>query len=119
MPNDRSALGRAGEDAAAAFLTARGWQVLARNVRRREGEVDIVARRGSTLAFVEVKTRRTTAYGTPGEAVTYRKRSRIRGIAAAMLAEGITRASVVRFDVIEARPGRDGAFAIHHIEAAF
>lgn len=117
--NDRNALGRAGEDAAAAFLTHSGWTILARNVRRREGEVDIVARRGPTLAFVEVKTRRSAAYGTPAEAVTIRKQRRIRMLAAGLLAEGIGRAREIRFDVIEVRPCNDGCFAVRHIEDAF
>jgi len=119
--NDRNALGRAGEDAAASYLTSAGWRILARNVRRREGEVDIVARREDTLAFVEVKTRRSTAFGTPGEAVTIRKQRRIRMLAASLLAEGIGRAPLIRFDVIEARPCRcaPGCFTVNHIQDAF
>lgn len=119
--NDRNALGRAGEDAAASYLAATGWTVVARNVRRREGEVDIVARRDPVLAFIEVKTRRSSAYGSPGEAVTVRKQRRIRMLAGGLLSEGIGRAREVRFDVIEARPCgcSPGCFTINHIEDAF
>ena len=117
MPS-RSELGRRGEDLAAAFLERRGWRVLARNVRSREGEIDIVAARGGVVAFVEVKTRRTTAFGTPAEAVTVRKRLRIRGLAAAYLAGSVAGAREVRFDVVEVLCRRDGT-QINHIEAAF
>ncbi|MHB8512998.1 MAG: YraN family protein [Actinomycetota bacterium] len=119
MTNQRRALGEAGEQAAASYLTARGWRVVARNVRLREGEIDIVARRGDTLAFVEVKTRRSNKFGTPAEAVTHRKACRIRQLANAMLANGLGHAPQIRFDVIEARPVQDGSFSIAHIEAAF
>lgn len=119
--NDRNALGRAGEDAAAEFLTWFGWEILGRNIRRREGEVDIVARREGVLAFIEVKTRRSAVYGTPAEAVTIRKQRRIRTLAGILLAEGIGRAREIRFDVIEARPCpcSPGCMAINHIEGAF
>lgn len=118
MTTTRSDLGRAGEDAAAAFLTARGWRVLARNVRRREGEVDIVARRDQTLAFVEVKTRSSSRFGSPGEAVTVRKQRRIRMLAATLLGEGLDHAREIRFDVIEVVRSA-GALTLRHIEGAF
>jgi putative endonuclease len=114
----KSELGRRGEDLAAKFLERRGWRVVARNVRSREGEIDIVAAREGVVAFVEVKTRRTTAYGTPGEAVTFRKRLRIRGLAAQFLASSEARAREIRFDVVEVICRRDGT-RINHIEAAF
>lgn len=119
MPNRCGALGRAGEDAAAAFLQARGWDVVGRNVRVREGEIDLVARRAGTVAFVEVKTRRTRTFGTPAEAVTYRKRVKIRAVARAMLAAGVAGAREVRFDVIEVTAEPDGSLALRHIEGAF
>lgn len=118
MTITRCELGRLGEDAAASYLASRGWRVLARNVRRREGEVDIVARLGRTLAFVEVKTRSSSAYGTPAEAVTVRKQRRIRMLASAMLADGIGRAQNIRFDVIEVTR-RGPALTVRHIEDAF
>lgn len=67
---DRQALARFGEDLAARFLHRRGWEIYARNVRTPAGEIDIVARDGDTWVFVEVKTRRSTAWGWPEEAVT-------------------------------------------------
>ena len=84
----RSTLGRAGEDAAASYLVERGWRIVGRNVRcGRVGEIDIVATRAGVLAFVEVKTRRTDRFGTPGEAVTRPKQNRIRALARAYLAQ--------------------------------
>lgn len=70
-------LGRRGEDAATAFLTRRGWTVLARNWRCPGGELDIVAVDGAELVVVEVKTRTSDRFGHPFEAVDARKRARL------------------------------------------
>lgn len=70
-------LGRAGEDRAARHLRERGYEILDRNWRCPQGELDIVALRRGVLAFVEVKTRRTAAYGYPLEAVDVRKKRRL------------------------------------------
>jgi putative endonuclease len=114
----RARLGADGEEAAACFLAARGYVVLARNFRVREGEIDLIARRDRVLAFVEVKTRRGRAFGPPAEAVTRRKQARIRGLARRYLADTESHADIVRFDVVEVEP--DGAgFLVNHIEAAF
>ena len=83
----KDAVGRYGEDVAARHLTEAGLVVLERNWRCREGEIDIVARDGDVLVVCEVKTRRSTTYGTPLEAVTYRKAARQRVLAARWLAE--------------------------------
>lgn len=72
------ALGRAGEDLAVARIEAEGMVVIARNVRCRHGEIDIIARDGSTVVFVEVKTRRTMRQGSPLEAITPVKLRKIR-----------------------------------------
>src|SRR3954451_15768526 len=74
-------LGRRGEQAAADHLTELGWQILDRNWRCREGELDIVARDGTELVFVEVKTRSSLAFGAPAEAVDRVKAARIRQLA--------------------------------------
>lgn len=76
-------LGRAGEERAAQYLTRRGYTVLDRNWRCTQGEVDIVAVHGAHLAVIEVKTRRTAAYGHPFEAIDERKRRRLWGLAQA------------------------------------
>ena len=74
---DRIRLGKSGEDVACRELRRRGYAILARRYRTRIGEIDIVARDGETIVFVEVKTRTTTAFGAPGEAVGPRKQHKI------------------------------------------
>lgn len=117
MATARQELGRIGEDAAAAFLESCGYEILKRNVRRRDAEIDIIAGRQDVLAFVEVKTRRSSLYGEPAEAVTRRKQQKIRGLAMELLAGGM-HAPIVRFDVIEVRY-RDGVAVIRHMEGVF
>ena len=77
----RQALGGRGEDLAAAFLEDIGLVIIERNFRCPRGELDIIARDGETAVFVEVKTRRTAALGSPLEAVTRTKLARIRMLA--------------------------------------
>lgn len=99
MSTARAALGRSGEDRAAAWYESRGYEVVARNWRVRGGELDLVVRRATTIAVVEVKTRTSTAFGHPLEAVTPTKAARIRRLAAQFLAERGLRGQV-RFDVV-------------------
>lgn len=111
----RRRLGRLGEDRAAAWYVAAGYQVLARNWTGPEGELDLVARRGRTYVFCEVKARSGARYGVPAEAVTARKQARIRRLAARWLAaQGARPAGVVRFDVVSVLGERldviEGAF---------
>ncbi len=77
----RQGLGRTGERLAAEALMRRGYCILEQNYRCRHGEIDLVAEEGPDLVFVEVKTRRGTAYGLPEEAVTARKRQKLRELA--------------------------------------
>ncbi|MBR5997800.1 MAG: YraN family protein, partial [Deltaproteobacteria bacterium] len=81
MTGARQALGRWGEDLAAAYLQQRGMVILERNFRGKRGEVDIIARDGGDLVFVEVKTRRSDTFGTPQEAVNRRKQMQILHVA--------------------------------------
>lgn len=99
MTRARQVLGAAGEDLSAAWYEERGYQVLARNWRCRQGELDLVLRFGSTVVFCEVKTRSSLAFGSPLEAVTPVKQQRIRRLAAAWLHESAGHASDIRFDV--------------------
>jgi putative endonuclease len=99
VTRSRLALGAAGEDLAAAWYRARGYDVVARNWRVTEGELDIVAERRSLLVFCEVKTRRTDAYGSPAAAVTAAKQARIRRLAAVYLRTTGLRPRRIRFDV--------------------
>jgi putative endonuclease len=73
----RQRLGRLGEDLAVRQLGAQGYDILARNWRCREGELDIVAQDGEWLVFVEVRTRRGTAAGSPEESITAAKQERL------------------------------------------
>jgi putative endonuclease len=101
-------LGRDGEAQAARFLEARGYRIVARNVRAGRAEIDLIARRGPLLAFVEVKSRRSERYGGGAEAVDERKQRRIRRGAAAWLAERSIEARGarhIRFDVVLCRTG--------------
>jgi putative endonuclease len=79
----RAAAGRAAEDLAARFLDGRGLRVLARNFRTKRGEIDLVARDGATLVFVEVRLRRSASHGGAAESITPAKQARM--IAAAQV----------------------------------
>jgi putative endonuclease len=81
MPDTRRRLGQWGEEQAARYLEARGCQVVAANWRCTAGEVDLVVREGAWLAFVEVRTRRGRAYGTPEESITAAKLARMAAVA--------------------------------------
>ncbi|MEO6018685.1 MAG: YraN family protein [Knoellia sp.] len=102
------ALGRYGEDLAARYLRERGLQILERNWRCPEGEIDVVALDGDCLVICEVKTRRGTGSGDPLEAVTWEKSRRLRRLAAAYLRSRTGAVPLVRIDVIGilAEPGR-------------
>jgi putative endonuclease len=117
--NRARGLGLEGEARAARLLESRGYRVLARNARADRVELDLVAQRGDTLAFVEVKTRRGCGFGAPAEAVDWRKRQRlVRGAAAWLRANGRS-ATRVRFDVIVCEVDASGAWRLQHLEAAF
>jgi putative endonuclease len=115
----RRALGAAGESAVAQWYTDSGFSVVARNWRVREGEIDLIAERGSTLVFCEVKTRRGDAFGTPAEAVTPRKQARLRKLAVHWLRDNQAHADVLRFDVASVKPDGRGAWIVDVLEAAF
>ena len=114
----RQALGRSGEDLAAARLTSLGFEVVARNVRGSGGELDIVARRDGLIVFCEVKTRRSDRFGMPAEAVSYAKQQRIRRLAAEWLAAHRPRATDLRFDVVSVVSNGQGD-EVTHIPGAF
>lgn len=111
-PDPRHALGRRGEDAAAAFLGRRGMEVLARNVRTAFGEIDLVAMDGDVVVFVEVKTRRGAG---ALEAVDARKQRRLSRLALVFLARAGWLDRAARFDVVAVGP--DGACT--HVANAF
>lgn len=113
--HDHLRLGRHGEDRAAAWYEAQGYQVLARNWRCPDGELDLVLRRRDTLVVCEVKARSTDRYGSPLEAVDRRRQGRLRRAAARWLArEAPFHPDVVRFDVAAVVGNR-----VQVVEAAF
>ena len=103
----RHTRGRAGESLACGYLERRGFEILQRNFRNRYGEIDIIARRGSLVAFIEVKTRLAIHHGEPFEAVSPRKQEQIRRMAQMWLAERAMdrtlRDCEFRFDVISVK----------------
>lgn len=105
---DRRARGRAGEEAAGHALAARGYRVLARNVRVGRGEIDLVCEHDGDIVFVEVKARRGAAFGTPAEAVTVRKQRGLLALAARYLGRTGRAHRTCRFDVVEVWLGAGG-----------
>ncbi len=73
IKSDNQSVGKLGEDLAATYLSRKGFRIIGRNFKARYGELDIIARDGETLVFVEVKTRIGAEFGTPEEAVTPKK----------------------------------------------
>jgi putative endonuclease len=111
--DERRALGCAGEDAACGELRRRGYEILARQYRTRSGEIDIVARDGGTLVFVEVKTRRGQAFGGGAAAVTWRKQRRMALVARQFLARHGGSDRPCRFDVVVVTPGETPRIEIY------
>ena len=119
--SEKDQRGRYGEDLAAQHLAAAGMQLLDRNWRCREGELDAVARDvDGTLVFVEVKTRSGTGFGEPAEAVGQVKARRLRVLACRWLAEHGPGGGVdLRFDVIAVVRRRGAAPQVTHLRGAF
>jgi putative endonuclease len=92
-------LGAAGEDAASAYLQSIGYRIVTRNLRGPGGEIDIVARDGETIVFVEVKARTSRRFGSALSAVDARKRTRLRSVAADYL-QFVAPNALARFDVL-------------------
>lgn len=111
--------GRYCEDLAAAFLTGTGWQVLERGYRFGRREIDVIARAGRTVIFVEVKGRRGPAYGHPLEAITAKKRREIEAVARQWVARYGKPGEVYRFDAVAVVLDEAGAPAVEHIADAW
>ena len=100
MSRSRVMLGKIGEDLACRDLEGRGYAILARRYRRRAGELDIIARDGPTVVFVEVKARESHAFGAAAEAVTGLKRRRIIELALDYMMRNHLSDRPCRFDVV-------------------
>ena len=116
MTRARQRLGASGEDQAASWYISQGYQVVDRNWRCREGEIDLVCTRGRTVVFCEVKTRTSSAFGHPAEAVTATKQRRLRVLATRWLqaTDAPVRGRDIRFAVAAILGGE-----LDVIEAAF
>ena len=115
MTERRLRLGRLGEAAAARWYRSQGYRIEASNWRHGRGELDLICSRGTTVAFVEVKTRSTAAYGGGLAAVDGRKQKQIRKLARAWLDESDRWYEEIRFDVVDV----DSRGHLQVVEAAF
>jgi len=122
-PAPHLALGNEGEARAADYLAAQGYRIVARNVRAGGVELDLVVRRGRTVVFVEVKTRRSHRFGAPELAIDARKRRRLVRGAYAWLRERGRGFQSARFDVIAwqvfSRGSGETTWKLRHIQNAF
>lgn len=114
----RHRLGAAGEKVALRHLERTGWEVLNHRFRMGRLEIDLVARKGTVVAFVEVKTRLGDAFGSPLEAVTWAKRREITRVAEAWIDRHGGPEETYRMDVIGVTVRR-GGWKIEHVEDAF
>lgn len=118
MVSDSGILGKRGEDLAARYLMKRRYRLLERNFSIGGSEVDIIALKGDTLCFVEVKTRRDTRYGLPEEYVDRRKIARVIRAARLYSTRPSHREKRIRFDIIAVVITGDGC-RIEHLKNAF
>lgn len=115
----RQALGRTAEDVAARHLERIGLRVLERNVRSRQGELDLVCRDGDVVVFVEVKCRRATWGDGPAAAVSWQKQRRLARLALAYLKRHGLSGSRCRFDVVAVTLEASGRHHVRHLPGAF
>ena len=115
---DARQFGQESEQVAERYLRRRGYTILARNVRLPEGELDLVAKHGGVLVFVEVKARRTPAMGGALFAVNGRKRQRLIRVAAQYLAAHRVTDQPCRMDVVVIQHAPSGAVTVEQIENA-
>ncbi|MEA3544593.1 MAG: YraN family protein [Thermodesulfobacteriota bacterium] len=119
MTDARLTLGAWGENLAADYLCQQGMRIVIRNFRTPVGEIDIIARDKNFLIFVEVKTRRSTAFGTPQESVGLRKQRQIVRTAQWYLQNNRNTKLQPRFDVVAILCQSDGTAQITHLPDAF
>lgn len=116
---DRRSLGDWGEEKAQRYLSDRGYQLLARNWRTREGEIDLVMEQDLTIVFIEVKTRNTDRFGSPEESITPGKQKRLRKTCLAYLQENHYENRDWRIDVVAIEAMRSGEITrLDHYENA-
>ncbi|MGH2582403.1 MAG: YraN family protein [Anaerolineales bacterium] len=118
MPRQKQILGRWGEKAAEQFLTEKGYVILDRNARTKYGEIDLVVRKNEEIVFVEVKSRSSTDFGFPEEAVTSLKQQHLRDAAEIYMQAHPELNGDWRIDVISVRRVHGEALEIVHLENA-
>jgi len=115
----RRELGQRGEEAAATFLQGLGQRILARNWRCRFGEVDLITRDGETIAFCEVKTRKSVKAGQPSEAITVKKQQKYSKLAALWLGRYGEPDCAARFDAVSVLVTGEHSAQLTLIKGAF
>lgn len=113
------ALGKKGETIAAEYLRAKGYHILHTNWKHGRNEIDIIARQGGTLVFVEVKTRSGQLFGMPEEAVNGRKKAHIRKVAENYLERFCPETEDLRFDIVSITLTVNKPVEIMHFEDVF
>jgi putative endonuclease len=116
---EKDVLGRAGEQAAAEFLTAKGYRVLQQNLILPGGEIDIAALDDKTLVVVEVKTRKNKNFGSPYVYVTEAKQRRLVRLGGQLMYRLRMTRSPIRFDIVSVTGTPETGFEIEHFENAF
>jgi putative endonuclease len=117
--DERQVRGLLGERAAMAYLISCGYDIEAHRHRLGRHDIDLIARRGKIVAFVEVKTRRSHAFGTPLEAVGRRKQTTIAKVADLWRIRFGRPDDTYRFDLVAVDEGPGGALEIQHVEDAW
>ncbi len=118
QPGSKGETGQRAERSAAEYLKQKGYTIIAYNWRASGCEVDLIASHDETLCFIEVKSRRSTDFGTPEEYVGWRKRQKFIRAAKLFTARKPYRDYRIRFDIVTLT-GSEGNFTISHIENAF
>ncbi len=117
---DKNKFGKIGEALACAYLKKLGYAILSRNYRTKMGEIDIVAREGGCLVFVEVKTRQSDVYGMPEESINTKKMNKLTRLAQLYISNKRLHEMTARFDVVSVlMPGIFGKKTIRLIKNAF
>ena len=113
--DERHKLGRQGEESAVNYLQKQGYEILQRNFKCKQGEIDIIAKDQKEYVFIEVKTRKSLQYGTPKEAVTQNKKKHIWETSKYYIYRNKLENRYIRFDVIEIY-SKEEKFYINHIK---
>jgi putative endonuclease len=118
MPTSRKKFGAWGEDIAVRYLLEKGFSILMRNFCAERGEIDIIAREGDCVVFVEVKTGRSDKFGPPEERITRSKQRQLYKIASHFIQQNPDLEVDYRFDavIIDGEPGH---YEIRHYPNAF